>query len=360
MTSRVSRKDKHEHRSLCRLLPFVGLHWCQRKEDHSNESREGVYIATSPDTQSKVNTAENKASSEIRVREEKRKGMFGNFRSALVSFFSFSASHDRREVVTSTTIDPQSSAKDTPCNDASAACESSLESVAPVVPSPADLLNHSNYSAFTRAPARLPDAGAGEAQISCDGGIPPTDTLNKEALEVLATEERDNVELLALGCRSPAVVPLRALPPVPKATDGTESPHPPIPPPLPRAVLSAVNPARASETDAPSYTCRATETPAISSRSTDAPSSSRSPDAPPLPSRSTEALPLPSRSTEGPPLPSRSTEAPPLPACPTESASSLPTRTDLTVSVGRGDEGCHFASMIEKVKDVSANICIIS
>ncbi|XP_018021580.1 uncharacterized protein LOC108677792 isoform X2 [Hyalella azteca] len=295
-TKRMSRKDKHEHRSLCRLLPFVGMRWCQRKEDHSSESREGVYVAS--DSVASL------------APEEKKRSFLSNLRYNIFSFLSVGSS-EKSEIRTGVS---NVLASEAGCGNADDICVASKPS--PLLPpNPSDLLNHSNYSAFTRAPARLP---SGESHLSVTRGcseapdsmLPPFEGIEKETLEVLtdgaavgptlpplitATTAHISADLNAIESRSPqGPQNHRTLPPLPPKSNGTTSPpHPPIPPPLPQAILSAV---------------------------------AVTPSHPADVNVSTPLL----RNSSG-----------------TEAADdALPNRNERL-----GEDGCHFASMIEKVKD---------
>ncbi|KAF2356076.1 SH2 domain [Trinorchestia longiramus] len=292
-SKRSSRKDKHEHRSLCRLLPFVGMRWCQRKDDHSSESREEAYVASDPVT--------------AITGEDKKRGFFSSIRSGLYSLFSF-GSNDKNDVRTSITV--QTNVRS--CNGTSAGTTNYVDHTTAgppqLPPTPSDLLNHSSYSAFTRAPARLPlhEPLGNRVANGITGSILATnDGVDKETLEVLAGDAVVSpvLPLISssatvqgdLGCRSPVgILNQRALPPLPKSEDSVSPPHPPIPPPLPQAVLSAV---------------------AVTSNQS-------APDTEPM-----EGL-----------IPPRDGGADAFSAG--------------VAKVGGGEEdGCHFASMIEKVKD---------
>ena len=285
---RVSRKDRHEHHRICRILPFTALKSCKRK-DHSSESRDEVYMA-SPQ----------QGSSKERSTSERKRGqsLFSNIRNSLLSLFSF-GSNDRSESKDCKHVHKSSSAAT--CNstsvdsDSHVLCNSDSDTPAPAIDAQQSnaLLNHSNYSAFTsviNAVAPPPDACSDDLRppttnlLSSDHEALDKDTLLQNVVVLNANDKVAAVEPISADGdvvaafvvpRSPVGVSSRALPPLPQTK--VQSDVPPIPSPLPRAVLASVT------------------------------------------------HPL------------------------------LSTLQEILPSQTRKDEGCHFASMIHKVKDVSSS-----
>ena len=201
---RSSRKDRHENGKFCRLLPFSALKSCQRKE-HSSESRDGMYVAS-------CNAAGNGKTSG----GKRGQSLFSNLRNSLMSLFNLGKSRQPRESVNANSGEFSSNSFET-----SSSSEDVLENK---VESQVDLLNHSNYSAFTSAVNRpvIVSRPTNEA----------TPTLrDKESLDGSVVELHDGGLPLPSGGENDSRAPFSPV-----------VHPPPIPPPLPSTVLSAVAP----------------------------------------------------------------------------------------------------------------------